>query len=346
MDSVLEKDLNIAVSDNVFSWDELQNTTVLITGATGFIGSMLVRTLIAANITRGTKVKIIAIGRNIEKAKFLITSRDIKFVCQDIRTPLNIDDKVDFIFHCAAMTRSLDMVNNPVDVALTMVDGTKNLLGFALRKQVKSFVYLSSMEVYGQISGEVDESSLGQLDLRSPRSCYPESKRMCEMLCNSYFAQYGIPVKIARLSQTFGAGTPKDDTRVFAQFARSVLSGKDIVLHTNGLSRGNYCDTSDCIRALLLLLVEGVSGESYNVANCHASTTIKEMAELVSKEIAAGSIKVVIHKSINLHKLGYAPHADFFLNTDKIQLLGFRPRYNLREMYQKLINDWRMREDA
>jgi len=341
---VILEDMEQIVSDANIKWNDLRDCTVLVTGATGMIGSSLVRALFAANTKYKLNLRILACGRNKEKGTTLAEAYGMEFFCHDICQPFTVAGRVDFIFHCAAITRSTEMVENPTGVIQTMFLGTRNVLELAKDKQIKSMVYLSSMEVYGATSPElpsITEKELGYIDLASPRSCYPESKRMCECLCAGYFSQFRIPVKIARLAQVFGAGTAKDDPRVFAQFARSAASGKDIVLHTEGKSSGNYCEISDAVRGLLVLLLLGKNGEAYNIANTGACMTIREMAELVANVVCGGRISVVLDVPSDIEKRGYAPDATIKLNVDKITKLGWNPRYNLTEMYEWLLADWR-----
>ncbi|MCL2722124.1 MAG: NAD(P)-dependent oxidoreductase [Treponema sp.] len=325
------------ISDSNIPWCELKNSAVLITGATGAVGLALVRTLFAANKMHNLGIKILAFGKSEKKVKSLIEKYGVVFHKHDVREPFTLNENVDYIFHCAAITKSSDMVNKPVDVMYTAVDGTRNMLELAKEKRIKSAVYLSSMEVYGQYEGEAAEKDLGRLDLTNARSCYPESKRFCEMLCNSYHVQYGIPVKTARLAQTFGAGTAKDDTRVYAQFAKSAAAAEDIILHTEGKSRGNYCDISDTVRALFTLLLKGENGQAYNIANPKASMTIREMAEFAAAEFG---VKVRVEAPKNAQKLGYAPDSSYKLNIDKITNLGWNPKYGLIDMYRHMTADW------
>jgi nucleoside-diphosphate-sugar epimerase len=340
----LRADLHEITSDSNIPWDKLRAGTVLVTGATGLIGGALVRALSATNARHNLNMRLIAHGRNRGKGNALVQECEVEFISGDIRHLLivaDITDRIDCIFHCAAITKSADMVAKPVDVIATAVDGTKNVLGLAREKSVKSVVYLSSMEVYGQTNrAEVRETDLGYLDLSNPRGSYPESKRLCEALCVAYAAQYGVPVKIARLTQTFGVGTPKDDTRVFAQFARSAVAGRDIELHTEGKSHGNYCCISDTVRGLLTVLLKGENGEAYNIANPAASMTIREMAELVANEVCGGKIKVVVAVPDDIQKRGYAPDVGYILNTDKLSALGWKPKYGLADMYWRMMADW------
>ena len=347
MSEVLQADIYDMLSDSNIQWDSLHGAVVLVTGVTGLIGGALAAVLSAANERNGLNLRIIGHGRNKDKGEDLAKNFGLEFVCGDIRKPsilADITDGIDYIFHCAAITKSADMVATPVDVIEAAVDGTRNILELARAKGCKSFVFLSSMEVYGQTKlGEVRESDLGYLELSNPRSSYPESKRFCEMLCVAYFAQYQLPVKIARLAQTFGAGSPKDDTRVFAQFARSALNSENLELHTEGKSRGNYCYISDTVCGLLTLLLKGKDGEAYNIANPSASATIREMAEIVANEVCGGKIKVVVNVPEDIVVRGYAPDAGYTLNADKLISLDWVPRFGLADMYQRMLADWQGR---
>ena len=343
LSNVLKSDISDIVNNVCIPWQEMQNKAIFITGATGLIGSMLIRTLSAANVEHDLNIRIIIHGRTNKKTEALARENGAEYIISDIREPIStasLLQTIDYIFHCAAITNSATMVANPVDVITTAVNGTNNTLKLAAERNCKSYVYLSSMEVYGYTElQEVNESNLGYLDLTNPRSSYPVSKRGCEALCAAYNSQYNVPVKIARPAQTFGAGTPKDDTRVFAQFARSALSGSDIELHTEGNSRGNYCYTADAISGLLTILLKGKNNETYNIAN--TSATIREMAELVAKDICDGKIKTVVNIPKDISKRGYAPAAGHTLNTDKLKTLGWKPKYELDDMYKRMLDDWK-----
>jgi nucleoside-diphosphate-sugar epimerase len=164
-------------------------------------------------------------------------------------------------------------------------------------------------------------------------------KRMAENLCFNYFYQYGLPVKIARLAQTFGAGVPETDNRVFAQFARSAISKENIILHTDGSSVGNYCYSADAILGLIFILLKGANGEAYNVVNEELTMTIKQMAEFVAATVAEGSISVRYEiPESNIY--GYAAATKNRLSSKKLCSLGWKPRYGMEEIYRRMIDYW------
>lgn len=342
MKDVLEEDFD-KITKRDISWDALRNSSFVITGATGLIGSLIVKYLLYANRTMNFGAKIYAVVRNVEKADKIFAEEKtdaLTYVVADLtKEKVNCEGDCDYIVHAAAVTASKVMVSDPVGTICTSIDGTEKMLQLAVEKKAKAFIYISSMEIYGQptVGGKTAEKDLGYVDIENIRSCYPEGKRMCECLCTAYAAQYGVNVISARLAQTFGAGILPTENRVFAQFARSVMRGENIVLHTTGESEGNYVYTADAIAAIMTLLVKGKAGEAYNIANEDSHITIRNMAELVAREIAGEKIQVVIDIPEDSVSLGYAPPVKMWLDASKMRELGWKPEIGLVEAYKRMI---------
>ena len=337
--SPLEEDLKY-IAEYSLPYEKLKGKTVLITGATGLIGASLVRSLLAIG-----NVKVIAFVRNREKAEKLYygsKTQNLEFVVGDIVDKIELKEKVDYIFHCAAVTVSKTMVEKPVETLLISIEGTKNILELAREKHCESVVYVSSMEMYGAFEDgmNITEDKLGYIDPLKVRSNYPESKRLCENMCIAYLEEFNIPVKIARLAQTFGAGILPGENRVFAQFAKSAMKGENIVMHTRGYSEGNYCYTRDCMTGLLTILLKGKDGEAYNISNPESHTTIADMAKMVAEKIALGKIQVVFDIPES-NVFGYAADTKMKLNSDKLQSLGWKPEVSLEEAYRRMIDELR-----
>lgn len=347
-DTVFMEDV-ISFTKRDLPWNRLRGVTVLVTGATGLIGSTLVKTLAYCNSVGLTDTKIVCLVRNIEKA--LEIFGDIKndarviFVKGDVLDKIPYEMEVDYIIHGASVTSSRMFVTRPVETILTAVNGTGNMLEFAASKNVKSFVYLSSMEVYGVFGGGENaksENDYGLIDPLKVRSSYSESKRMSECLCKSYQSEKKVPVKIARLVQTFGPGVDKSDGRVFAQFARSVINHEDIVLHTKGETKRKYLYTQDAVYGILTLLLKGTDGEAYNIANPDSFISIYEMALLASSLDNTGKTKVMVETE-DIDKYGYAPTLIMNLSTDKIERLGFKANVSLKEAFKRMIKSMSVR---
>lgn len=342
--SILLEDIQQVVK--TVDMSELRNSSVFVTGATGLIGSFVIRVLLYLNREHDFNINIIGLIRNKDKAEKVYgddcANKSIRWIIGDIRN-FNLEGDVDYIIHGASVTSSQDFLYKPVETITTALYGTEKILETAKELKVKSLVYLSSMEVFGITDtrlDEVRESDYGYIDILNPRSSYSEGKRLCECLCASYASEYGVPVKIARLTQTLGAGIDYNDSRVAAQFMRSVIENKDIVLKTEGKTRRPIVYISDAVSGIFTILLKGQSGESYTVANKKTIATIRETAEMIASNIARDKIKVVF--DIDVPK-EYAPnlHLNLNLNTDKLESLGWKAKVDLEESYRRMIESTR-----
>ncbi len=337
MDIILKEDIEtFRLPEDIIK--KLKGSTVIVSGATGLIGSLFVRCvgyavkdihwiLPVRNAAKANRLFCTSTGLSRYGEMTIVESSLVNFF-NDTKF------RADYIVHCACPTNGEEMVRCPVETFLLAVDSTHAALEYSRRHKVRGMVYTSSLEYYGQRYDDdlVKEDMTGFIDHSSPRSSYPLGKQAAEYLCVSYATEYDIPVTSARLTQTFGAGIAPDDNRVFAQFARSVIAGSDIVLHTNGRSAKPYCYTTDCIAALAYILIKGTPGNAYNVATPGTYVSIRELAEIFCK-----SFNPKINVTIQSRNQGYAPETHLNLSVDKLLSLGWNPRYNLKEMLSRLV---------
>lgn len=343
MNVVLKEDLLHLVSEQKELLRSLKDKTVLITGATGLLGSLFAKMIIVANEEFGLNASLLLLVRNKQRAETLFAEylgkHSIKILVKNLDAPLDFEGGIDYVVHGASLTQSKAFIEQPVDVFSTSILGTKHILELALAKKASSVVFLSTMEMYGQINSKekINEGNYGVVDPLSARSSYPISKLAAENLCYAYFSQYKSPVKIARLTLTFGAGILESDHRVFAQFIKSAMKGEDIVLHTQGNTKRDYIYTIDALNGILHLLIKGEDGKSYNVANSETFISIREMAEMVAEKFSNGRSKVVI-KEQDIATSGYAPSVQINLDTTELEKLGWKANYSLEQMYCRLRN--------
>lgn len=330
MDKIFNEDVETFAKS--FDFACLQGRKVLVTGATGLIGKLL------TNVFLKSDVEVIALCRDKEKAEQIFpNSKGLKLLVQDINTPIEYVGEIDYIIHAASVTASKDFVQKPIETISTTLKGIENVLEFAKEKNIKSMVYLSSLEVYGVSGFEeklVTENDFGYLNPLEVRSSYSESKRMAECICSAYNKEFGVPVKIARLAQTFGAGVDYNDERIFAHFCRSVLENKDIVLHTTGETSRNYCYTTDAGRAILTILLKGENAQAYNVANSEIYLSIKDMAQILINKNPQIALKYEIEA---IEKYGFNPTLKINLDTSKLKKLGWQANVGIVEMFERTI---------
>lgn len=325
--SIFEEDIKNII--NYFDMSVFDGKTILVTGATGLIGKLCVKSL----LNSGYNTQVIALVRDEEKAKNIFgESKRLTYLVQDINQRINTTRRVDYIIHAASTTSSKDFVEKPVETIYTAINGSRNILEFAKNKRLEGMVYLSSLEIYGVNEKEnIKERDYGYIDILNPRSSYSESKKMVETMCISYGTEYGVPVKIARLAQTFGAGVSISDNRVFAQFAKAIINKENIILHTKGETKRNYCYTTDAVRGIFTILTKGENNNAYNVANENSYCSISEMAHLLENEYTKVEYKI---DEINR---GYNPTVKIALNTEKLNALGWEAKVDLKEMFDRLI---------
>ncbi|MCD8073584.1 MAG: NAD-dependent epimerase/dehydratase family protein [Lachnospiraceae bacterium] len=359
-DKILQEDLERIAASEMIDWEMLRDKRILVTGATGLIGSLAARALVCASVKRSLNLQVAALVRSPEKGKAMLGAfleDGLELVTGDILSPVAVDGPVDYILHGASVTTSKDFVDHPVETILTTLKGTEHLLELARQKQVMSMVYFSSMEIYGvpdaasymelgrrqdvpgsaRMAAVLREADYGYIDPLQVRSSYSEGKRMAEGLCAAYAHEYQVPVKMVRLAQTFGAGIPKNENRVFAQFARSIMEGKDIVLHTDGSKAHCYCYTTDAVLGILTVLLRGTDGEAYNISNEETYSTIRGMAEMLIEKYPQSGSRLVFDIPEDANQYGYAPTSRMLICSEKARALGWRAQVTLPEMFERLM---------
>ncbi len=316
--------------------EKFREKTVLITGASGMIGSHVAEALIKEG------ADIVALGRSKEKlsdiyAKHIIDGR-VKIIAQDISEPIKCDTNVDYIFHAASPMEGKVISNRPLDVIIPNTFGTINCLEF-MREQEKRcerkgrFILFSSVTVYGNITDNdisVAESETNITDvLDSNSACYSQSKRLSEVIVSAYQKQYGINAVIARLSTVYGDAYFKPDTAFF-EFLKKACAGENITVNNSCLPRRDNIYIDDAVNGLLLIAEKGICGEAYNISSngeLGNFASVDEIAEIItdiSNKYSGTAIKVLFRsENKSLRKPGIK------LDNTKLKQLGWVLKTNL-----------------
>lgn len=309
-------------------WDKLSGKSMLISGASGMIGSCLIDVIMWKN-KGGLNCKIYALGRSVEKAKarfeYCYDSENFEFIPYDINKPLERDlGRVDYILHLASNTHPVAYSGDPIGTITTNIIGTNNLLKYAVEHKTERFLFASSVEIYGENRGDVekfDERYLGYIDCNTLRAGYPESKRCGEALCQAYKKQYGLDVVIPRISRVYGPTMLMSDTKASSQFILKAVAKEDIVLKSAGEQFYSYTYVADAVSGILTVLLKGKNGEAYNITDENSDSRLKDFARLCAE--AAGT-KVAFDIPDASEAAGYSKATVARLDSAKIKELGWR----------------------
>ena len=286
MNKIVTKDMNFLTKRFEYS-DEIKDKTILVTGATGLIAKNFVIFLLTLNKKLKLNIKVVALVRNLEKAKNTFKDYECEnliYLNQDICDEIKYDGKVDYIFHAAGSCSAEAIKRNPVGIMKANTIGTINVLEFAKEKEVTKVIFPSTREIYGKVEGidNISETDMGVLDPLNSRNCYPESKRVAETLFRSYADQYGVKFNILRIAHTYGPGMEiRNDGRVMADFIGAVVDNKNIVLNSDGTAIRAFCYITDALEGIMHVMFKAESGEAFNLANETEPYMIRDVAQML-----------------------------------------------------------------
>ena len=311
-------------------WDQLAGKKIMLSGATGMIGSFLIDVL----IEKGIDCQIYALGRdeNRFRNRFREKAAKLTFVSYDAGRPFPKDglDSIDYIMHLASNTHPLQYSTDPIGTITTNIIGLMNMLEFAETNDQCRFVFASSNEIYGENRGDVelfDEDYCGYINSNTMRAGYPESKRCGEALCQAYKAQAGLNVVIPRFTRTYGPTMLMSDTKAISQFIKKGLAGEEIVLKSAGTQFFSYQYVADSVSGLLTILLCGKNGEAYNIANEKSDIMLKDLAALIA-EMSGTKVKFEIPDAVEA--AGYSTATKARLDGKKLKNLGWEPIYDIK----------------
>jgi UDP-glucuronate decarboxylase len=294
---VIERDL-IYICDRLKQeFAAMAGKRLVITGGAGFLGYYLVQAVLYWNGTgsRQDEVQLAVYDnflRGVPGWLMRLKERDslILEIC-DVSAGLPEDmGNFQYIIHAASIASPTYYRTYPIETMDANVTGLRNLLDYSVKQQdghtpVEGFLFFSSSEIYGNPLPEnipTPETYNGNVSCTGPRACYDESKRYGETLCVNFAERFGIPVKSARPFNNYGPGLKISDRRVIPDFARDVLSGKDIVMLSDGRPTRTFCYVADAIVGYFKILVRGRNGHAFNIGVEAPEISMAELAERVA----------------------------------------------------------------
>ena len=338
--SLYQEDLDNILCSNL-PWQELQGKSLLLTGASGLIGTVLVDVLMKWNRQVEHGVTIYAVGRSEQRIKErfadYLDNQYFNFIAWNVNEPADFAIHADYVIHAASNTHPKAYATDPIGSIMTNLLGLRNVLDFAHKTQSKRVMFLSSVEIYGKAYREDDvftEDYCGYIDCNTLRAGYPEGKRAGEALCQAYIEQYGMDIVIPRLSRVFGPTMQDSDSKAMAQFIRNAVKGEPIVLKSEGKQRFSYCYAADAVGGLLTVLLKGKCGEAYNIAQKDKILSLKEIADVLGN---ISSMKVSIELPNNVESKGFSTAINAVMSTEKIKKMSWKSRLDIVFALQRTV---------
>ena len=337
------RDFNI-IAKGISNWNMYRNSTILVTGATGRLGRYIVETLVDIDLTCNLNLRLVGMARSekkvVESFGNLLEFPNVSFIYQDVNAPMEYEGKVDYIFHTAGPAAPLDFKTSSVNVLWAHVNGTHNVLEFAVKHQTKKVFYVSTVETFGTWTADtnIKEEDMGPLHNQNARACYPEAKRLCETMLSCYKADYGLDFCGVKFCHTLGPGILLDDGRAFAEFIDCAINDKDIILHSDGSAMRTYTYSPDAINAIFMIMEKGESGYIYNVAANENLISIRDLANLIADLAPHKKTKVIFSEEAS--KMPYLPFKLAIMDTAKVRELGWKPQTDIRNLFKWTIESF------
>ena len=296
-DEVVAQDLDMICAAAADVLPDLDGTEVLMTGGAGFLGYELVQALLHWNDVGASRPVAVTVldnfARGVPDWLTRLVDRDasLRLVTADIREPLPpAVPAPDHVIHAASIASPTFYRQHPIETMDANVQGLRNLLEHARERQeggddpVTAFLNFSTSEIYGDPPPEMiptPETYRGNVSCTGPRACYDESKRYGETLAVAFADVHDVPVRTVRPFNNYGPGLKITDGRAMSDFARDVLAGEDIVLHSDGSPTRTFCYVADAVVGYLKVLLRGRDGEAYNIGTAEPEVSIRGLADLV-----------------------------------------------------------------
>lgn len=332
-------------------WTEFSEKTAVVSGASGLLGGWMVETFLRLNeIGRlPSPMRIIAVSRSKERLErrfgHHLGRNDLIFHTADIAQGLHIDGPADIVIHAGTPASPKEFATDLLGAFDAHVSGTRAMLDLARAKKADRFLLMSSGAVYGHLPKGVEsirEDLFGGLDPLNPRAAYEEGKRAAETLCSIFVSEYGLPVRIARISHTYGPGMRRGDGRAFADIIAAVAERRPVELHSDGSAIRYYCYAADTVLGMFFMLIRGQNGAAYNVGSATERISVADLAELAAGLFSERGV-TVRYRTRNEGGLAMASlQPPIPLDVSRLHALGWKAEIGIREGFRRTILSYDM----
>lgn len=345
---VVEEDAQLLFDAMTDARNGLDGTTILLTGAAGFLGGYLLDVFAVWNQKKRLSCRILAVDNFIagvpERFARLASEPWLRVFVHDMRTPLDLAEPVDWILHLASIASPTFYRRYPLETIDVNVQGTRHVLELCRQQACRGLLYSSSSEIYGDPSPDAiptPEDYRGSVSCTGPRACYDESKRLAETLCSTFHRLYGTPVKVARPFNVYGPGQRLDDGRIIPDLMSAALRGRPLSLLSDGRATRSFCYARDAASAILRVLLSGRGGEAYNVGNDEEEVTILQVAQILQRVAHDERLRIERKTSSDPDYLTDNPRRRRPDLSKLRALAGWRPEISLEEGLTRTLRSYR-----
>lgn len=344
VNKIIEEDLRDIYLEIGGKLKAIEGSSFLISGGGGFIGSYFMDLLKFCNdnifLEPATAICIDNFITGVpERIEHIKDNENFIFINADISKPIKTDYDIDYIINAASIASPAYYRKYPIETLETNVLGLKNLIELGMQKKVRSFLNLSSSEIYGspdEANIPTREDYNGNVSCTGPRACYDESKRLGETMCVNYYKEYRVPIKSARPFNVYGPGLKLDDRRVIPDFFNDAIRKRKIRILSDGTPTRSFCYISDAVKGFMLVLLSEFDGEAFNIGNDMTEISMRGIAELIAE--IAGNVTIEYKRSKEIDYLTDNPQRRCPDLAKSKSYLSYYPKVGLetglKRMYQ------------
>lgn len=342
MHRIIAEDIDKILSASI-DLTRFYGKTILISGANGYVPAYFVHTFLGLNDQMNAGIRVLALCRNQARAEArfadYLSRDDFALVIQDVCSPIAVEEDVHVFLHAASPAGIRTRHQDPVNTFLANVKGAENMLNLAIQNPCQAFLFLSSVDVYGDMKSpaRLTEEQSGYLDPLNVRNAYACGKRAAESLCKAYGVKYQLPVYVVRPFQIMGPGPELQDGRLHIDFVSQMLDKGQIVLKSDGSAVRSFLYITDAVTAILTVLCGGNPGEAYNIVSETGELSVKELAELMASCVAGKVVPVIFdyaqRDTIEVTSALSVVTGD----SAKLRNLGWAPAYSVAEGSSRMM---------